>query len=302
MIKVSVLVLAYNHEKYIKQAVDSVLNQKTNFDYEIIVGDDASTDSTPIILGEYERAYGRLHIICRKQNIGGSANFVDLLKRAKGEYIASCEGDDYWTDSRKLQKQIDFLDNNLDYIGCTHYISSVDENGVICQKQKLSWVKDKPVYSFKDFKGIYLPGHPVSLVYRNIFSENNRAREFIMSVHRNIADRTTAMILSANGNIARLNDNMACYRRAAENNENLTSKEFVSNPYGKLTDMRITNKLERYARTELGLHADFNSFRIKILFRTLAKAILYMSKESFKCFVLMKREWKNYSKSLVLGE
>ena len=296
-IKVSVIVLTYNHEKYIRQAMDSILKQTTQFAFEILIGDDASTDKTSQILEEYKQIKDvNIHIFRREKNIGATANFVNLINHARGEYIASCEGDDYWSSENKLQKQVDFLDSNPTFIGCTHAISLVDANNVLCKKQKLKWVKNKDIFTFKDFKGIYLPGHPVSMVYRNILTNNAQFKEFIVNNHRNIADRTIAMLLLSKGAIARLSDNMACYRQILnKKGENLTSQEFAYNSYGKLTNFRITNRLERFAKEKLKLNANFRHYKLSLIMHALIKSILYFSLDELKCFKKMCQELIVYS-------
>lgn len=128
---VSILCDAYNHEKFIKEALDGFLNQKTTFPFEIIVHDDASTDKTPAILKEYAEKYPLIvKCILQKENqYSKKINFWSdiTFPMAKGKYIALCEGDDYWIDEFKLQKQVDFLENNSDYvIAWTDYLNRKD--------------------------------------------------------------------------------------------------------------------------------------------------------------------------------
>ena len=123
-IVVSVVCTTYNHEKYIVQALDSFLMQKTSFPFEIIVHDDCSTDSTIDILGEYERFFPHIVKIIREQeNQYSKPNGSNIIKKiilenCTGEYRAICEGDDYWTDPLKLQKQYDALKNNPEISVC----------------------------------------------------------------------------------------------------------------------------------------------------------------------------------------
>jgi hypothetical protein len=105
--------ITYNHEKFIEQAAKSVLEQDVNFEYEIVVGEDCSTDATASILGDLERKnQNRIKVIYRPVNIGGNANFLNTLSLCNGEYVAFLEGDDYWTSDNKLQSQVDFLNKN----------------------------------------------------------------------------------------------------------------------------------------------------------------------------------------------
>lgn len=112
----SVICVTYNHAPYIRQALDSFLMQKTTFPYEIIIADDCSTDGTSAICAEYAAKYpDKIRHIRGEYNVGGVENERRAIEAAQGEYVALCEGDDYWTDSKKLQKQVDFLETHSDY-------------------------------------------------------------------------------------------------------------------------------------------------------------------------------------------
>lgn len=132
MITVSVGVLAYNQIEYIKQCLDSLLMQKTNFNFEILINDDCSTDGTIEIIKEYEQKYPDIiKPIYQKENQFSkgkamSKNFI--FPRISGKYFALCEGDDYWTDENKLQKQVDFMEANPDCSLCFHYVKRIFEN------------------------------------------------------------------------------------------------------------------------------------------------------------------------------
>ena len=121
---VSIICLAYNHEKFINQALAGFVMQKVNFTYEIIIHDDASTDNTVLIIKDYERKYPKLfrpiyQIENQASKERGRVTKI-VFGAAKGKYIALCEGDDYWTDPLKLQKQVDFLEKNEEFSGCFH--------------------------------------------------------------------------------------------------------------------------------------------------------------------------------------
>ena len=130
-VMVSVCCLVYNHEKYLRQCLDGFVNQKTNFKFEVLIHDDASTDSSAAIIREYEEKYPELikpiyqteNQYSKKVKIGITYQFP----RVKGKYIALCEGDDYWTDPLKLQKQIDFLEANPEYSFCCHRFKILKE-------------------------------------------------------------------------------------------------------------------------------------------------------------------------------
>lgn len=126
---VSICCITYNHEKYIKQCIDGFLMQKTDFCFEIIIHDDASTDKTANIIRQYVKKSKRIKPILRKTNIKstGVAVFPFTIEKAEGKFIAFCEGDDYWTDPYKLQKQVNILNNNCDIDICSHSAIKYDE-------------------------------------------------------------------------------------------------------------------------------------------------------------------------------
>lgn len=126
---VSICCITYNHEPYIKQCLKGILMQKCDFEYEIIVHDDASTDKTQAIIKAFQKKYShKITTVLQKENqwskSGGALFAQYVLPKVKGKYIAMCEGDDWWVDPFKLQKQIDFLEKNVDYIlTCGAYIN-----------------------------------------------------------------------------------------------------------------------------------------------------------------------------------
>jgi len=122
-IMVSIECTSYNHEDYIAEALDSMLMQKTNFAYEILVHDDASTDRTAEIIKSYEQRYPDIiKSICQTENQYSKGVLVELVnsERALGKYIAVCEGDDYWTDPDKLQRQVDYMEAHPECSMCVH--------------------------------------------------------------------------------------------------------------------------------------------------------------------------------------
>lgn len=132
---VSVACITYNHEKYIEDAIEGFLIQETDFPFEILIHDDASTDNTANIVREYVEKYPNIiKPIFQKENQyskGFKMNLEFNFPRAKGKYIALCEGDDYWTDPKKLQIQVVFLEENPDYVITYTAVKAFDENGII---------------------------------------------------------------------------------------------------------------------------------------------------------------------------
>lgn len=204
---VSICMITYNHEKYLKQAIDGVLGQKTNFEIELVIANDNSPDNTDAIIQEYIRSNpngNKIKYIHNPVNIGMMPNFINALENCAGRYVAMCEGDDYWTDEFKLQKQVDFLEKNKEYAMCFHKVS-VETSGVISEDNITLESPNKT--TIKDLaNGNYI--HTCSVMYRNRLFKNF-PRYFKKSP---IGDYYLHMLNSLYGDIYRLDDNMAVYR------------------------------------------------------------------------------------------
>jgi glycosyltransferase involved in cell wall biosynthesis len=168
--KVSVFMVTYNHEKFIAQAIESVLMQQTDFDYELVIGEDCSTDGTREIVKKYaDQNPGRIKALFRPHNLGirgPDSNGVLTLKECNGRYIAMLEGDDYWTDTLKLQKQADFLDAHPECAICFHNSEEFYDDG-----GRQSWLycseDQKEISTLEDLlsKCNFIPS--CSAMYRN---------------------------------------------------------------------------------------------------------------------------------------
>jgi glycosyltransferase involved in cell wall biosynthesis len=122
--------ITFNHAKFIAQAIEGVLQQTTTFQIELIIGEDFSTDNTRAICLKYQDKFpGTIKVMLPEKNIGMMPNFIECLTACTGKYIALCEGDDYWTDPLKLQKQVDFLEKNRDYSMCFHNAMIIYDDG-----------------------------------------------------------------------------------------------------------------------------------------------------------------------------
>lgn len=153
-IMVSVCCITYNQEEYIRDALEGFLKQKVNFNYEIIIHDDASTDNTTNILKEYEKKYpNKIRVIYEKENQYQKGKKVGILtyNYAKGKYVAICEGDDYWTDENKLQLQVDYMEKHPECTLCFHNAQVLDmaDNS---KKVFIPYKKEFKQYIKKDYK------------------------------------------------------------------------------------------------------------------------------------------------------
>jgi glycosyltransferase involved in cell wall biosynthesis len=173
---VSICCQTYNHANYIEDALEGFLMQVVDFKYEILLRDDASTDGTAEICKDYAKKYpDKIKLLGYKENQykRGVRPFPDNVRRAKGKYVAFCEGDDYWTDPLKLQKQVDFLEKNKAYVVCSHNARIIDEKSNIIQNKKIPYFKEDKTFTQMDMKK-GAPMLTLSLVFRNIigFSEH----------------------------------------------------------------------------------------------------------------------------------
>lgn len=127
-IKISILVITYNHEKYLAQALESILTQKVQCQIEIIIADDCSTDNTLTIAKDFHAKNPELiRILSTNKNLGHTRNYARAWEAATGEYIAHCDGDDYWTDPLKLSKQLNFLESHPSFSTCGHKVWAISE-------------------------------------------------------------------------------------------------------------------------------------------------------------------------------
>jgi glycosyltransferase involved in cell wall biosynthesis len=204
---VSISCITYNHEKFIRQCIEGFLMQKTNFPIEILIFDDASTDGAQQIIQEYASKDHRIITFLQNENqwSKGKYGLLDwLFPAAKGKYIALCEGDDYWTDPLKLQKQVDFLEANPEYVLCFHKVSLLE--GTTFKEDNIISLPDnyEDIATFAK-KGNYI--HTPSIVFKNIIPK--LPAEFKYSP---IGDFFLSLLLAEGGKIKRLNDVMAVYR------------------------------------------------------------------------------------------
>jgi len=169
---VSVFMITYNHEKYIAEAIEGVIGQKANFKIRLFIGDDCSTDNTTKICMDYAARFPDLITFIRTEtnNIRvNSANIFDACSTSGARYVAFCEGDDYWTDLYKLQKQIDFLDAHPDFSICFTGVAIKDEMGWNLPDTHYTPAAKKDVFSVEDFILSYVSLIPTAtLVIRNL--------------------------------------------------------------------------------------------------------------------------------------
>ena len=212
-VMVSICVVTYQHAKYIRQALDSFLAQKCDFDFEILIHDDASTDGAADIIAEYEQRYpDKIRAILQKENqysqgitnISGAFNFP----RARGKYIALCDGDDYWCDENKLAIQVAYMEKHLDCMLCVHSAKVVNDNGDFIDRNLMRPYQKNTVLSPKqvlDKKGAFAFGS--MLLRKEVVEDLPR-----YYVDCPVGDRPLELMAIERGNVYYIDRPMSAYR------------------------------------------------------------------------------------------
>lgn len=207
--KVSIASITYNHEKYILAALESWIKQETDFNFEIVIGEDASSDYTRNIIEKHMELYpDKIRLITSEKNVGIIPNFIRTIEACQGEHIAFCEGDDYWTDPYKLQKQVDFLEANPEYSLCFHNAMIKWEND-IKNPQLFCSPNQKETSTIEDvINNWFIP--TASMMFRRECV--TPLPVWIRGVYN--GDWALQMILADKGKIKYLPDVMSVYRRS----------------------------------------------------------------------------------------
>ena len=215
---VTVWCLAYNHEKYIRSALEGFVKQKTNFNYEVIIHDDASTDKTAEIIREYEMKYPDIiKPIYQTENqyrLGKKITRQYLLPNMRGKYVAYCEGDDFWSDENKLQLQFDFMEKNQDVYMCTHKVQCLNEDGTFNERVIPNNIFKNVKFSLNElinllYKNDSYPFHTSSYFLRREVLESEIYKKFSGTFNGDqILIRTAGLL----GNIYYMDQTISCRR------------------------------------------------------------------------------------------
>lgn len=303
---VSVCMITYGHEKYIEEAINSVLMQECNFEFELIISNDCSPDKTDFVIKTILNTHPKAHYIKyfnQQKNLGMMPNSVFVLEKSLGDYIAVCEGDDFWTDTLKLQKQVDFLRENKDCSLCFHNATVFYET----TEHSRLFVKDyhKTFYTGNDILENWLIP-TASMLFVNVLKQNKVPSFFAKAMHGDLA---LQLFLYEFGNFGVINENMCTYRI----NETSATRTFFYNlPYkfafiSQLKEMKIFfdgkynnyfNKsiIEQYRNIAKHYNTQHIGKQIILLFKTLSVdlfAILKYKNEIFETFKVVVRNILN---------
>lgn len=202
---VSICMSTYRHERFIKEAIEGVMMQQTTFAVQLVIGEDHSGDLTRLVCEEMATLHSqKIKLLPSDRNYGQNHNLSRTIQACNGKYIALCEGDDYWIDPDKLQKQVDFLEDHPECVMCFHPINTVDEQGHLLEAQTTD---GKTVfYKGNDFFHIFVP--TLSIVFRNCL------RFFPDEFYKiKSTDAFIVGMLSGFGDGARLDFVGGCYRK-----------------------------------------------------------------------------------------
>lgn len=294
--KVSCHVITYNHINYITKCIDGILMQKTNFDFEIIIGDDLSTDGTREILERYAIQYPNLIKLNlraeRGLGIPGKENFVSTLEMCSGEYITLCDGDDYWTDPHKLQKQVDFLEAHPDYVLCFHKVKILKPNGELVEDFITKVPENYETQETLARLGNYI--HTPSVVFRNVIKEF--PPEFSLSP---IGDYFLYMLLSEYGKLKYLEEEMAVYREGVGIWS--AKSDYFRNLKTAQTHALIVSAMSKFPLTTKTLNTRISNFverfknEISPLDLSLLNTCKAVEEEIFSTLIKEKKTPKNFS-------
>lgn len=208
--KVSIWSITYNHGKFIEECLEGILKQQTTFDFELIIGDDASTDRTSEVLRNYQSKFPKtIKPLIQDKNVGVFENSIcKVLPRLKAKYVAICEGDDYWIDPLKLQKQFDYMESHPNCSMCFTNQLEVSSNGELQKKN----IYSNKIYTTNDIVKGFIPGTQ-TIMYRN-----SPSIKIWMKRHKNSPsqDRLLAYFCSLLGELHLIPEFTAAYRKTGE--------------------------------------------------------------------------------------
>lgn len=245
-ILVSVSLLCYNHGPYLRRCLDSILNQKVNFRYQIVIGDDCSTDNSQEILREYEQKYPDIIVVIYNEvNMGAATNARNVRLKRVGKYISEGESDDFWTDEYRLQKQVDFLEKNPTVIAVGSNYYHADSKGESLRIAMLKWQVNK-TYRLKDYLRYGYVIHGNTMMFRNVFPENELNYTKLRSVAPLMGDVITRVLLYSYGDIFVLPDIMHAHSSGEENKTSFGYRSKTKSIEHSYVYCQIVDALEQY--------------------------------------------------------
>ena len=300
--KVSICIITYKNANFIDNCLESIVSQVVNFDYEIIIGEDHSKDETAQIVKKYADSYPNLiKAYLRKQNIGAKQNFLNCFHQCQGEYVIYVEGDDYWTNKHKLQKQVDFLNTHLEASACFHNAEIIFEDGskrpaqLVNSPNQAFWTNTGDFFKKKETWFMATASVMMRRKYVNpLPSWFNDCKS---------GDIPMYVILAERGPIGYIPEIMSVYRKhlgGQSYTDSIKSKEFLLNRiymYTKLNEY-TKKKYNEFINPILGeyhellIHCDEHRWNLKQKHKHLILAFKLQSNQNLNtCFNLFKKNF-----------
>lgn len=312
--KVSIICTNYNKEAWIEEAIKGFLNQKCDFDYEIILVDDASSDHSPQIIERYANQYpDKIKAVFHQENLGITKTWLDICQLAQGDYIARCDGDDYWIDVYKLQKQVDILERSTASKWSCSDFNIISESGELRQKKAIENGIIRKISSFEEmlaFRGMTMSS--TWLVDRNLMLEVNDAIspdavDDTFSLQLELFTRTELTFLPEATSVYRLHEGSdshpASVEKLSERFEKLqeTQEEYLEKYYSKidfkvLTRYLFSENTERekiIARHQQELTTQLNNAQVILDELLEERAKLKSTEEKLESQIAEKNYWLN---------
>lgn len=289
-IMVSVTCTVYNHEKYLRKCLDGFVMQKTNFKFEVLIHDDASTDASADIIREYEKKYPDIikpiYQTVNQYSQGIKISPTYLYPRAKGKYLAWCEGDDYWCDENKLQKQFDVMEKHPECSICVHKVESILENGKKLEKFHPAFNINKRIVDNDAYvelmtdRSYYLFQTSSYFIRKSLFDYKNKPEFWANS---DVGDVPIILYCVSKGNLYYIDEVMSCYRNNSigswTNTVSYDTSKLIAHTkkmlelfksYDKYLDYKYTNnikKIEKRIEFKISLYENNSKESLKKKYR-----------------------------------
>ena len=293
--KVAVCLITYNHERFVREALESILMQETAFDWMIHVADDCSTDATRSIILEYQQKKPeKFHLIFKDKNVGPIQNWNNLIASTHADYIAYLEGDDYWIDKHKLQKQADFLDTHPEVVGCFANSSFIQADGTLIREIYNPKANAFEYYDQEKCLTYLRSSYPTcTFMYRSI-----QLHEIPKTLVPKFCDEMLDLVLTEKGMLHCMRETFAAYRfhqqgewnknthvkkniELFERTEAMFATDFLRNKYATQINQRYFDLIQ-----ELAISKELSRAKRWMYLRKSLSHLNYLLPGTYKLFLL----------------
>lgn len=295
MKKLSIVVLTYNHEEFIKENLEGIFMQETNFPVELIISDDASKDKTVEIIEETVKNVPEnfeIKFIKHQKNLGSTPNFYSALKHVSGEYVAFCEGDDYWTDAKKLQLQYDFLEKNPGYSLCFHKAINVSPDKNI-DGTEFSKVENRDYTTLEIYKNWVV--HTATVMMKSEVLDSEAKKTTMQDDTLQYFDTVLYMAASTIGKVRGMDLAMSAYRRhdlglsAGKRNAN---RDLKHNKLDKIIGDYYQGEIKKFSDWQIFIRSRLNFLELIHLhhYRLASKFVPWLLRNKILLYFILKNK------------